>query len=43
VEGVVTVAAGPSAAAVFDAYAPQGELASVADDLRTMIDSASVG
>jgi hypothetical protein len=42
IEGVITVATGSSAAGVFDAFAPQGELGWVADDLRTMIDGAVV-
>ncbi|HLB39890.1 MAG TPA: hypothetical protein VJM84_05505 [Actinomycetota bacterium] len=43
VEGVVTVASGPSVSVVFDAYAPQGELVTVAEDLRAMIDGAVIG
>jgi hypothetical protein len=43
IEGVVTVAADTSASVVFDAYAPQGALATVADDLAAMIDGAEVG
>lgn len=42
IEGVVVAANGAHGAAVFDAYAPQGALATVADDLRTMIDTAAV-
>ena len=42
IEGVVVAASGSSVAAVFDAYAPQGELATVADDLRAMFDGATV-
>jgi len=41
-EGVVIAAAGPSASAVLDAYAPQGELATVAEDLHVMFDGATV-
>jgi len=42
IEGVVVAASGSSVSAVFDAYAPQGELATVADDLRAMFDGATV-
>ena len=42
VEGVVIAASGQTASVVFDAYAPQGELATVADDLGAMIDGAVV-
>ena len=42
IEGMVVVANGTRAAAVFDAYAPLGELATVAEDLRAMIDGAAV-
>lgn len=42
IEGVVVAANGAHGAAVFDAYAPQGELATVAEDLRTMIDRSVV-
>ena len=42
IEGVVVAASGSSVSAVFDAYAPQGELATVADDLRAMFDGAAV-
>ena len=41
-EGVVIAASGTSASAVFDAYAPHGELATVAEDVRAMIDGAVV-
>lgn len=41
-EGVVIAASGTSASVVFDAYAPHGELATVADDVRAMIDGAVV-
>jgi hypothetical protein len=41
-EGVVIAASGSSASAVFDAYAPRGELATVAGDLQAMIDGAEV-
>ncbi|MEP6759647.1 MAG: hypothetical protein ABJB55_10670 [Actinomycetota bacterium] len=39
-EGVVIAASGHAASAVFDAYAPRGSLATVAQDLRVMIDGA---
>jgi hypothetical protein len=39
---VVIAASGSSASAVFDAYAPRGELATVAGDLQAMIDGAEV-
>ena len=42
IEGVVVAASGSSVSAVFDAYAPQGELATVADDVRAMFDGAAV-
>jgi hypothetical protein len=42
VEGVVVVATGARTAAVFDAVAPNGELAVVADDVRAMVDGARV-
>jgi hypothetical protein len=42
VEGVVVVATGARTSAVFDAAAPKGELAVVADDLRAMVDGATV-
>ncbi len=42
VEGVVVAANGATAAAVFDAYGPHGALATVADDLRAMIEGAVV-
>jgi hypothetical protein len=41
-EGVVIAATGTGASVVFDAYAPQGELATVADDLRAMFEGAVV-
>jgi len=41
-EGVVIAASGASASAVFDAYGPQGALATVAEDLRAMFDGAVV-
>jgi len=41
-EGVVVVASGQTASVVFDAYAPQGELATVAGDVGTMIDGAVI-
>ena len=41
-EGVITAASGPDASAVFDAYAPPGELATVIEDVRVMIDGAEV-
>jgi len=41
-EGVVIAASGTSASVVFDAFAPLGDLATVADDLRTMFDGAVV-
>ena len=41
-EGVVIAACGRAASVVFDAYAPQGELATVATDLRAMIDGAVI-
>jgi hypothetical protein len=43
VEGVVVAATGARASALFDASAPQGELATAADDVRTMIAGAVVG
>jgi hypothetical protein len=43
IEGVTTVADGPSAGAVFDASAPKGDLAWAASDVDTMIDGAEVG
>jgi hypothetical protein len=43
-EGVVTAVSAPSGnGAVFDAFAPEGELASVAQDLDAMIAGAEVG
>ena len=41
-EGVVIAASGSTASVVFDAYAPRGELATVAGDLQAMIDGAEV-
>jgi len=41
-EGVVIAASGSSASAVFDAYAPQGELPTVIEDVRAMVDGAEV-
>jgi hypothetical protein len=41
-EGIVIAASGTTASVVFDAYAPHGELATVADDVRAMIDGAVV-
>ena len=41
-EGVVIAASGTSASAVFDAYAPQGALATVIEDVRAMFDDAVV-
>ena len=41
-QGVVIAASGSSASVVFDAYAPGGELATVAGDLQAMIDGAEV-
>ncbi len=43
VEGIVVAAAGSQASVVFDASAPSGELVTVADDLRAMIDHAVIG
>jgi hypothetical protein len=43
VEGIVVAAAGTQASVVFDASAPSGELVTVADDLRAMVDHAVVG
>ena len=44
VEGVVTAATTPQGAAtVFDAFAAEGDLAGVADDLQAMIDGAVLG
>lgn len=43
VEGVVVAATGIRASAVFDASAPSGELVTVADDLRAMVDHAVIG
>ena len=43
VEGVVVAATGERASAVFDVSAPSGELVTVVDDLRAMIDHAVVG
>jgi len=41
-EGVVIAASGSSASAVFDAYAPHGELPTVIEDVRAMVDGAEV-
>ena len=41
-QGVVIAANGSSASVIFDAYAPGGELATVAGDLQAMIDGAEV-
>lgn len=43
IEGVATVATGPTAGAVFDAWAPKGDLAWAASQVDTMIDGAEVG
>jgi hypothetical protein len=43
VGGVVVAATGAAASVVFDASAPSGELVTVADDLRTMVDGAVIG
>jgi hypothetical protein len=43
VEGIVVAAAGSQASVVFDASAPSGELVTVADDLRAMIDHTVIG
>ena len=42
VEGIVVAAAGSQASVVFDASAPSGELVTVADDLRAMVDHAVI-
>jgi hypothetical protein len=42
-EGVVTAAVAQATAAVFDAFAPKGDLAWAAPDLETMIRGAEVG
>ena len=42
VEGVVVAATTDHAAVVFDASAPGGELAAVADDLRAMVEHAVI-
>lgn len=42
VEGVVVAATSVQASAVFDAWAPSGELATVADDLHAMVDGAVI-
>jgi hypothetical protein len=41
-EGVVIAASGSSASAVFDAYAPHGELPTLIEDVRAMVDGAEV-
>jgi hypothetical protein len=43
IEGVATVAVVTTTGAVFDAFAPKGDLAWAASDLDTMIDGAEVG
>jgi hypothetical protein len=43
IEGVATVAVVATTGAVFDAFAPKGDLAWAASDLDTMIDGAEVG
>jgi hypothetical protein len=43
VEGLVVAASGVRASAIFDASAPNGELVTVADDLKTMIEGAVIG
>ncbi|MDP9184755.1 MAG: hypothetical protein M3O29_03685, partial [Actinomycetota bacterium] len=43
VDGLVVAATGARASAIFDASAPNGELVTVADDLKTMIDGAVIG
>jgi hypothetical protein len=43
IEGVATVAVETTTGAVFDAFAPKGDLAWAASDLDTMIDGAEVG
>src|SRR4029453_14536941 len=43
IEGVATVAVVTTTGAVFDAFAPNGDLAWAASDLDTMIDGAEVG
>jgi len=42
IEGVVVAATTDHAAVVFDASAPKGELAAVADDLRAMVEHAVI-
>ena len=41
-EGVVIAASGSSASVVFDAYAPHGELPTVIEDVRAMVEGAEV-
>lgn len=43
IEGAATVATGPTTGAIFDAFAPKGDLAWVASDVDTMIEDAEVG
>jgi hypothetical protein len=43
IEGVATVAVVTTTGAVFDAFAPKGDLAWAASDVDTMIDGAEVG
>jgi len=43
VQGVVTIAVGETSGAVFDAFAPKGDLAWAGADLDTMIRDAAVG
>jgi len=42
IEGVLVAASGPRGAVVFDASAPEGTMASVAEDVGAMIDGAGV-
>jgi len=43
IEGAATVATGATTGAIFDAFAPKGDLAWVASDVDTMIEDAEVG
>jgi hypothetical protein len=43
IEGAATVATGATSGAIFDAFAPKGDLAWVASDVDTMIEDAAVG
>jgi hypothetical protein len=43
IEGAATVATGVTTGAIFDAWAPKGDLAWVASDVDTMIEDAEVG